>query len=74
MDLFSIMVVSSTKQDKSNYYVKENELFKILKDVSSEMKNKSDCYVKVIKKNYNNNEKLILKYHLLFLSKLHYKK
>ena len=54
MDLFSIMVISSTKQDKSNYYVKENELYK-MKDVSSEMKNKSKCYVKVIKKDHKHN-------------------
>ena len=73
MDLFSIMVVSLTKQDKSKYNVKDNELFK-MKDVSTEMKHKSDCYVKVIKKDYKHNSKLILKFHLLFLSKLHYKK
>ena len=42
--------------------------------VSSEMKNKSNCYVKVIKKNFYYNLNLVLNYHLLFLSKLHYKK
>ena len=42
--------------------------------VRSEMKKKSNCYVKVIKKDYCDNSKLILNYHLLFLSKLYYKK
>ena len=45
-----------------------------IKEVSPEMKNKTECYVKVIKKDYENNEKITTKYHLLFLTKIHYQK
>ena len=67
------MAATSTKHDKSKFIIKDNELFK-MKEVSSEMKNNPECYVKVIKKVYSNNQKMKLNYHLLFLSKLDYKK
>ena len=73
MYILIIMTTSSTKHDKSKFIIKDNVLFK-MKEVSSEMKNKPEYYVKVINKNYFDNQKMILNYHLLFLSKLHYKK
>ena len=73
MYILIIMATSSTKHDKSKYIIKDNELFK-MKEVSSEMKNKPECYVKVINKDYFDNMKLIRNYRLLFLTKLHYKK
>ena len=45
-----------------------------MKEASSEMRNKPECYVKVIKKDYKYNDKILLNYHLLFFTKIHYKK
>ena len=73
MYILIILDATSTKKDKSKFIIKDNELFK-MKEVSSEMKNKPECYVKVINKDYVNNQKLMVKYHLLFFSKLYYKK
>ena len=54
------MAATSTKNDKSKFIIKDNDLFK-MKEVSSETKNNPECYVKVIKKDYFNNQKMKLK-------------